>query len=87
MASARLSTRWKFSGPLRPRPPETMTWASVSWTLPWAVARTEATFARADASTLAFTTCALRDASGCPGGKTFGRRVAICGSPAHETVA
>src|SRR5439155_1647559 len=47
MAAARLSTRWKFSGPFNPRPPDTMIWASVSSSLPAAVAWRAATFARA----------------------------------------
>src|SRR5207249_4589817 len=56
MAAARLSTRWKFSGPLRPRPPDTMIWASVSSSLPDAVAWTPVTFARALVSTVCFLT-------------------------------
>src|SRR5437867_4029664 len=86
-AAARLSTRWKFSGPFRPRPPDTMICASVSSSLPDAVAWTAVTFARDVVSTVPFLSSALRDASVFPTANTFGRRVAICGSPSHRTVA
>src|SRR2546422_6704543 len=52
MAAARLSTRWKFSGPFSPRPPDTMIWASVSSSLPDAAPWTAVTFARALVSTV-----------------------------------
>src|SRR4030095_14555535 len=57
-ASARPWTRWKCSGPLRPRPPETITCASESSTLPPAVAWTAVTRARDAVSTLAFSDAA-----------------------------
>ena len=87
IAAARPSTRWKFSGPFSPRPPDTMICASVSSTLPEAVAWTEATFARAVVSTVPFLTSGLRDASAAPSANTLGRKVAIWGSPSHRTVA
>src|SRR5712691_8417858 len=85
--AARLSTRWKFSGPFSPRPPDTMIWASVSSTLLEAVAWTAVTLARAVVSTVPFRTSGLRDASDIPSANTLGRNVAICGSPSHRTVA
>ena len=77
--------RWKFSGPFSPRPPETMICASVSSTLP----RGRGVDGRdprraAGCRPCPSTISALRDASGFSSGNTFGRRVAICGSPSQR---
>ena len=85
--AASSSTRWKFSGPFSPRPPDTMICASVSSTLPPALAWTDTTRARAVVSTRAVTVSNLREASGAANANTLGRSVAICGSPSQRTVA